>query len=313
MIDIPDLEDNIGNNQRHMVIALRLIRPHREDSIGAHGGGDVGRIPAIDCPGIDIMVILLRQLISYGYTKGSVLSKVESVFWDAAGKDLGWNKAEDRSIKQCILEQLNKDTQPEHTKNGSGIPTFRGLLDLQSLSGIFDHNRQFQLVNSQVVTGGHGNSEIVQDIEAHRKTWFSFDSSFPLSESFSNVFNPIGNRQTTSLHPRFLKVEYKVIEREQSIESVRKLVFEAPEIRLVNGTWNYGKQLAIYHLFVVVRVTEGESEQIRIYKNGVQLEWAQIGDFSEMKTSDAEIGDRLGVGSFLLFYYRQGVQEQHGY
>jgi hypothetical protein len=243
---------------------------------------------------------------------------MESAFMDAASSDLGWEQEEDWKVKRYILEKLDSRNK---TKLRRTSPEFRSLNDDDSLRNLFCDNVQFHLISGTSFIEKFDKLVPCQSSNIHQWNHLAFDSMKPISKSVTELFNTSVNSgnddgiQRTSLHPKFLRIHYTVLEGySREISAVRVLRFEAPEaLRGKDGQWELGIQSAVYNLCAVVRITTGQKEYIRIYaKDGSEVLPAEVGNY-RLKEPEAHLETQWSIsepGEYVLFYYREWTSDR---
>ena len=311
----------------HMILALTSIRPHPGMLIkpGDHPTEDPSgesrreKMATYDTRGLDIMIVLLRLLMSFAYAmdvnRGRT-TNAEDAFFQVAQKDLGWDQEKDWELKRYLTEQLEKNEKNLTEKKWK----FSELLTHTMLQGLFHDNRQFRLVGQHTITFRQGPLGQHDLLQIHHENTFDsqmlknknelkFDGSKPLSESVSRHFDP-HDRQFTAERPKFLRIKYSVASHGQPISQLRVLRFRLPCISISyrDGVKKIDKGVGehTYILCAVVRITEEEQERIRVYdKNMKEQLPAEVGLY-RMKEPEAmeapwSITQR---GLYMLFYYR---------
>lgn len=303
---ITSLSDKFPAAPMHRIIALRAFRPHpgiffENDEIELNSEQTIEEAMAgANTNGIDIMIIVLRQLLSFDFGIKDVREGAGTdgnTLLAAADKDLGWKQEDDWRIKQHLVREL-------------GIQhdiTFKDLLSHPSLDNLFRQNLYFRVVSRiiQVMTpaGETWSRPQAWSEELVNKNILRFDSSKPLAKSLTDHFDPYLGRQYTSLRPMFLCIEYNVTS-PRPISELRTLPIRAPEVREIDGKIIKGIQEEGYRLCLVVRVTSAKMERVRVYEfNGREEVIAPTGNV-EAKKREKESWSVQENGLYVLFYVR---------
>ncbi|KAF4635164.1 hypothetical protein G7Y89_g2925 [Cudoniella acicularis] len=333
--DIPKIPGQYPEKPLHQLAVLRLIRPH--PGLYLHGDEDDGtgtslrdQRAAFDAHGIDILLIVIRQLLSFGYgidiPPGLQLTAAESMLLDVAMRDLGWQNGEDWIMKRSIVDQLQSQKQ----SSTPSVLSFAELLAHPQLSNLFTNNLQFRMISQHHYsragpTGkqpeGEGklesgkweyNSQELVDQNVLRTK-----SSSQLGLWITNKFNETSTASSSirmlSRRPKFLRITLDVSPPGCPLSDLKILQFRAPEIytKWVHNSpqVSTGIQEAMYQLCAVVRThSEGQnSERVRAYwKDGAEIVPAQVGIF-EQKEPDLVSDQEWSIqqeGSYELFYFR---------
>jgi hypothetical protein len=311
---------------------LQLMRPHR-GALAIDQGDDppstdderlnLHHARKIDTRAIDVLIVVLRMLLAYGYdmTVPKNLKKLPLIiraFYDSATLDLGWNPTLDMLGKAKLLAWI------QYSANEYTMDELKGLkpLTYHAVSEPFFSDKDFQFYDEEVVAsiGRWENEGNLHCIE--------WDGQQTLSERIEKSFAYLGRLGTYApiMFPPFLRIRY------QSHQSPRR---KFAEIREVNFTGlrrqrNHQddteivleKKPAVYNLRIVVRIGNTDLKDgnghgsAHWYKDDVRTYWAdgyeivppEVGNFAE-KDAEADVpaNERWSVennGTFDLFYFR---------
>ena len=268
----------------------------------------------INTRGLDIFLVILRHLISFGYNLGdgttpSTPRSAAEGFFRAANMEMGWNKRNDWLIKRALTDQLEIEDFQQ-------LPTFLQLLDHKYLLPLVRQNVQYRLIGPEILQISSAKSPT---IEAHRdssitiaRNRLSFDDTQALAESITAHFNSQDGVVYTGLCPRFLHIEYKVHSGGRDISDVRRIEIEIPVVLDEGEDLSMRRMSSVYILASVVRVSVGKQERVRLYANtGQELPPAEIGDY-RVKEPEAAKSDQWSIsypGRYVLFFYLDDIPE----
>jgi hypothetical protein len=311
---------------------LQLMRPH--PGALAIGQGDdppstdderlnLHHARKIDTRAIDVLIVVLRMLIAYGYDMTvpkdpKKFPLIIRAFYDSATLDLGWNPTLDMLGKAKLLALI------QHSANEYTMEELKGLkpLTYHAISKPFFYDKDFQFYDEKIVAS---NRRWENGGNLHCIEW---DGQQTLNECIEESFAYPGHSGTYApiMFPPFMRIRY------QSHQSPRR---KFAEIREVNFTGfhmqrNYPedeeivleRKPAMYNLRIVVRIGNTDLEDgnghgsAHRYKDDVRTYWAdgyeivppEVGNFAE-KDAEADVpaNERWSVennGTFDLFYFR---------
>jgi len=141
MDGIKSLSDRFADSSQHRIFSLQRFRPHpgvwfEQGDVDLEPGQTLQQAMAgANTNGIDIMIILLRHLLSFDYgiaelRDGQRAGTDGTTLLVAADKDMGWKAEEDWKIKQFLVREL----KIQHDIS------FTTLLSLPSLENLFRQN-----------------------------------------------------------------------------------------------------------------------------------------------------------------------------
>jgi hypothetical protein len=301
----------------HRIGALRRFRPHPgiwlDQQKFKPGEAEAEDMASINTIGMDILLILLRHLISFGYAVDRIGTGIgaENAMMDAAVKNLGWKQEEDWIIKLHMHQHLAQHDAVECDGISTDIK-FQELVHLPCLRNLFDCNAQFRLISpfayimeNKSEVGTYLQSDSQEMIELNT---LDFTSSQPFSTSISQHCDSVDGTQYTSLRPKFLRINYKVESPGRKISELRLLQFSAPEVLVQDSMVQKRVQHATYRLCAIVRVTDNQ-EKIRTYGiDGMEIIPGEVGNYKEKEPAAENppwsVSDE---GDYILFYVRMIV------
>ncbi|KAL2065366.1 hypothetical protein VTL71DRAFT_3036 [Oculimacula yallundae] len=299
----------------HQIAALRMIRIHPGLWVVPDDSGQepysrsqlLERRQSFNTTAVDIIVTIIRMLISFGYAfsaDDTTLSAVERAIFELAWMDIGREESADWQAKRKIFDMLNNGVAMMDQEPWS----ITGLLQ-QKLPNLFANNRQFELVSNKFLNVESGvlqkystTSGTIQGLNT-----IKYDGTVPFGHSVSKIFNKLPKHpQYLSLRPKFLKVNCNFRPGSQTISQLRILAFSAPEAGSTpEKVVKYGIQRAVYHLIAVIQVQgDGEPDRVRTYwKTGTEIVPAEVGEYKKKENSKLDWSVEEG-GEFVLFYFR---------
>ena len=266
---IPTIRDQYTGKPVHQIAALRLIWPHPGMHLleGEIQEGELKHLPlsaqrgAFDTRGIDMMLILLRHLKSFGLAVDldgeHGLTASENAFLKAADLDLGWNQAEDWHMKREIFDKLRNDLGDQGAITAEAYSFDRSLRQLRC---IFEDNLQFSLLSGTVVgSSANGMStSIIQEDSSTVPSCGTYDGVYTLSHWMENNFSGTSsdkNRPVVFIgaRPKFLAIKYINKDSKRTLADLRVLKYQAPEL----DNRSCCVQDATFHLIACSRHSQG--------------------------------------------------------
>jgi hypothetical protein len=325
---VPLLAEKYANRPQAHLISLRSIRPFpgiwiTSSDISSHDS-DAQPIETrrreYNTRGVDISIVVIRVLFSYGYTFecDNTTSKRVKAILGVASRDLGFDQSIDWKLKRHIYIAWGCSPGTSHTI------TFRDMLREQRLFHMFAYHPAFQLVSFhtfiQRETGGDFEYTLLEKTNRvfQWKNTPRYRGQSPLSEFIWSHFQPCPldgvTYQLTGQLPEFLLVRYAVREAPgHTISTLRTFHCEVPVAQKTDGGWVLGRYSAQYQLCMVVRLAPADQdslfavERIRVYaKSGEEIPPAEVTPDFRLKEPEATedpwtIED---VGEYALFYFR---------
>ncbi|KAF7917129.1 hypothetical protein BELL_0164g00130 [Botrytis elliptica] len=316
----------------HQIMALQTLRPYPGACLSKEDLPPGGKHLSLrdlraqfNTRAIDVMLILLRHLRSFGYAiedleQNQVPTKAERVLIDASNLNLGWYKHQDWTLKLQIIKVI-----ADGTVDQSSSWTFDYLQSHPQLSNLFHRNRGFTLALGEVIIeDSHSGDFEIHDISGKSLLSLinepSFQSSSLINRQMMKLLEiPFSNRSGVHLCriPKFYRVRYHVAEDQgRPISDLRMLEFDihtwkdARKIPEKIDLQDFQRQKVFYQLISVIRLAQGGEtnplDMIRTYlSDGCEVVPARIGTY-QLKEPEIDQGQAPWSveekGTYMLFY-----------
>ncbi|KAL2060764.1 hypothetical protein VTL71DRAFT_9406 [Oculimacula yallundae] len=287
------------------ILALRTIRAHKGIWLSASNPESMRRA---DSNGIDLLLIIIRHLISYGYDKSFLSTAAASAVLDAAGKDLGWDEEVDWRIKGHLLGIL---------QTPSNSPSLDKLMVSVELQSLFFTHPQFHIIQSSVFSSNNeGKTWTKSELGRHdcgMANRFIIDDNSSIPQQIYQRFSwtsSKGNSKTwyrgICTKPPFLILCLRVTKSNFDQRTLETLELELPAGQMQPGkqTWAFGMhQLRFRLCAIVLTKARGngngpQNEQVRLYGDSGEV------ILSELESRGEAIPWVVGCGLYTLFYRR---------
>jgi hypothetical protein len=264
----------------------------------------------INTRGLDALIITLRQLYTFGYdcVPTQQLSASDSVIFDVAVKDIGWDRTEDYKAKGMIYQFFSSATTIEFPNY-----TYDQLLGMAP--GLIAEHPMFQFYDRNWYSKAKAEDTCWQLEQGPPKfplgviPWSGKKSlRETIMESFLTQGDNGSYHHFFSRMPLFLRVRYTAESGSpRSFREMREIDLDSPmRIQQADELWRPSKSKAGYNICAVIRMAvDSLNDDVRTYWNdGHEVAPAEIGHFTNTDEEAAK-DPRWTVqstGVFELFY-----------
>jgi hypothetical protein len=323
---------------------LRIIRPFPGCKVspatpGISNASETSVHSKIDVNGLDVMLILMRHLLSADFVLNGLLEEVaeeELAVYETAWLDLGWNAQKDHHAKTRLLETLLgiKDFTVEDLKKAD--LSFEKIFAHPKLKGLIMENEHFLIISKRVYymgTEGFGtpNLEVsmVKPDDRLRYEPLVWDGINDLDHYINRHLIPFRTadmqlRMYFSQRPMFFQVLYTPSTKFRSISEIRMVEMKGVRIQEKERgetKFKVDTRPHLYILYAIIRLGDGEEvkDDVRLYlETGIEIiPQRTTDDFLGEDVAREEYqrtGKRWSIqspGCYRLFYTRVANNEEY--